>query len=34
MVNLNVIIMIYQVFFYPVNVFRGEELGLGRAIFG
>lgn len=33
MVNLNVI-MIYHVFFYPVDVFCGEELGLGRAIFG
>lgn len=21
-------------FFYPVHVFHGEELGLGRAIFG
>lgn len=36
MINLN-IINYYHLscfFFYPVHVFHGEELGLGRAIFG
>lgn len=34
MINLNIINYYHlSCFFYPVHVFHGEELGLGRAIF-